>query len=223
MTPQAKHWRVPLALIALSLVPVIAGSARLAGLASGAEVTPESARFAASPLPVALHIASATPYCLLGAFQFSAGFRRRWPVWHRRAGRVLAGFGIVAALSGIWMTARYDIPASMQGPLLLGARVMVGMAMTTAIVLAVLAILRRDVANHQAWMIRAYALGQGAGTQVIVLGPGLLLFDDLLGLTRDLLMLLAWAINLAIAEYIIRRSLKAHRDALPAAAGPQLG
>ncbi len=213
MTTKLRRWGGPLALVALSLVPVVAGSVRLGGLATGAEVTPDSARFAASPFPIALHVASATPYCLLGAFQFSAGFRRRWPGWHRRAGRVLAVLGLLAALSGVWMAARYAIPAPMQGPLLLGVRVAVGLAMAASIVLAVAAILRRDVAGHQAWMIRAYALGQGAGTQVLVLGPGLLLFGDVLGLTRDLLMTLAWAVNLAIAERIIRRGPGSPRDA----------
>jgi len=206
MNTIAHPWRVPLALFALSLVPVVAGSIRLAGLATGAEVAPESSRFAASPLPVALHIASATPYCLLGAFQFSAGVRRRWPRWHRNAGRALGALGLVAALSGVWMAARYEIPSPMQGPLLFGVRLIVGGAMAAAIVLAVVAILRRDVAGHEAWMIRAYALGLGAGTQVLVLGPGSLLLGDVLGLTRDLLMTLAWGINLAVAEHVIRRA-----------------
>lgn len=216
MSTTAHPWRLPLALVALSLVPVVAGSIRLAGLVTGGEVTPDAARFAASPLPVALHVASAAPYCLLGAFQFSSGLRRSWPAWHRRAGRVLGALGLLAALSGIWMAARYPIPASMQGPLLYGVRLAVGAAMAASIVLGVVAIRRRDVAGHEAWMIRAYALGQGAGTQVLVLGPGLLLFGEVLGPTRDLLMTLAWAINLAIAEHVIRRAPGARRDLAPA-------
>lgn len=223
MTLAAQHWRGPLALVALSLVPAIAGWARLAGLARGADLTPDGARFAASPVPIALHIASATPYCLLGAFQLSTGFRRRWPGWHRRAGRVLALFGILAALSGMWMSVRYEIPGSLQGPLLLGVRMAVGSAMAASIVIAVVAILRRDVASHEAWMIRAYALGQGAGTQVLVLGPGLLLFGEVQGLTRDLLMTVAWAINLAIAEHVIRRAPGARRETAAATAAPQPG
>jgi hypothetical protein len=213
MTTSARHWRTPLALVALSLVPVVAGSVRLAGLATGTDANPDGARFAASPFPIALHIASATLYCLLGAFQFSAGFRRRWPVWHRRAGRALAALGMVAALSGMWMAARYEIPASLQGPLLFGIRMAVGAAMAASIVIAVVAIVRRDVAGHEAWMVRAYALGQGAGSQVLILGPGLLLLGDVLGPTRDLLMTLAWVINLAVAEHVIRRERRARRDA----------
>jgi hypothetical protein len=219
MTAKSRPWHVPLALVALSLVPVVAGSVRLAGLAAGAEVTPGTARFAASPFPIALHVGSATVYCLLGAFQFSGGLRRRWPAWHRRAGRLLAPLGVLAALSGMWMAARYEIPASLQGPLLLGVRMAVGSAMAASIAVALVAILRRDVAGHEAWMIRAYALGQGAGTQVLVLGPGLLLFGEVHGLARDLLMTLAWAINLAIAEHVIRRAPGARRGpAAPAAA-----
>ena len=40
--------------------------------------------------------------------------------------------------------------------------------MTASIVLAWAAIRQRDVARHRAWMVRAYALGQGAGTQVLI-------------------------------------------------------
>ena len=52
-------------------------------------------------------------------------------------------------------------------------------------------------------MIRAYALGQGAGTQVLVLLPWMLVSGESGGLTRDLLMSLAWTINVVVAESII--------------------
>ena len=48
------EWLIPTLLIALSLVPVLAGAARLSELASGAKVTPDNARFFASPLPVVI-------------------------------------------------------------------------------------------------------------------------------------------------------------------------
>jgi hypothetical protein len=75
--PEARRpWLVPAALVVLSLVPVAAGTARLVGLASGAAVTPENARFFASPLPAVLHILGASIWCLVGAFQFHPGLRR---------------------------------------------------------------------------------------------------------------------------------------------------
>lgn len=95
------EWLVPGGLLVLSLVPAVAGTFRVAQLASGAEITPENARFFASPLPVVLHIVSSVIYCFLGAFQFAPGFRRRQPqrsaacsfplVWLRRFDRVLKG------------------------------------------------------------------------------------------------------------------------------------
>src|SRR4051795_9491843 len=65
------------ALLVLSAIPLGAGAVRLAELASGAAITPANARFFASPLPVVLHILSASVYAVLGAFQFSNRFRRR--------------------------------------------------------------------------------------------------------------------------------------------------
>ena len=97
------EWLVIALLIALSALPVGAGAVRLAGLASGVEITPENARFFAAPL----HILSVSVYCVLGAFQFSPVIRRRRPGWHRGAGRLLVPLGLVAAFSGLWLTQFY--------------------------------------------------------------------------------------------------------------------
>jgi uncharacterized membrane protein YozB (DUF420 family) len=197
-------WKVPGLLLLLSLVPTLGGIARLTNLSAHGPVTPEHARFVAAPVPIIIHVICATLYSLLGAFQFSKGFRVRWPGLHRRAGRVLALCGLLAGLSGVWMAAFYPIPPGLQGPLLRGVRLVVGAAMVASIIIAWRSILRRDVPRHEAFMIRAYALAQGAGTQVLILGPWTLLTGHGLGLTRDLLMSLSWAINIAVAERIIR-------------------
>ena len=73
--PRAQ-WPVPVALILVSLIPVIFGSLRLAQLTGGAEVTPENARFFDSPLPVLVHIPAAIVFSLVGAFQFVPSLRR---------------------------------------------------------------------------------------------------------------------------------------------------
>jgi hypothetical protein len=192
-------------LVALSLVPAFGGVARMVALAKGTS-TPETARFLEAPAPVILHVVAATLFSLVGAFQFSAGVRRRWPRWHRRAGRGLAALGLLAAVTGTWMTLRYAIPAALQGPLLYGVRLVVGPAMALSIGLAWRAIRRRDVARHQAWMVRAYALGQGAGTQAVLMLPPALLVGEVTHLTRDVLMVLAWVINVLVAEWILRRA-----------------
>jgi uncharacterized membrane protein len=204
MTSSARaDWLVPAALIALSVVPVAAGAVRLVELAGGAEITPENARFFAAPLPVVLHILGAFVFCVLGALQFSPGIRRRWPGWHRFAGRLVFPSGLVAALSGLWMTQFYALPAT-DGELLYLIRLLVGWGMLLCLVLGFAAIGRRDIARHSAWMMRGYALGMGAGTQVWTHLLWFLLFGSPDEFPRALLMGTGWAINLAVAEWIIR-------------------
>jgi uncharacterized membrane protein len=199
------EWLIPVGLMAISFMPMVAGALRVVQLAAGTAITPENARFFTAPVPVVLHIIGASLFSLLGAFQFSAALRQRSPQWHKVSGRIVAASGVVVALSGIWMTLMYPIPAALQGDLLFGVRLLVGVAMLMAIVLAVNAAMHRDISKHRAWMIRVYALGQGAGTQVVVLLPWMLIVGTPSTLLRDVLMSLAWLINLAVAEMIIQK------------------
>ena len=199
-------WLVPAALIVLSAVPVVAGAVRIAELTGGATVTPENARFFASPLPVGLHNLSVSLYSILGAFQFAPALRRWRLNWHRAAGRLLVPCGLAAALSGLWMTLFYPWPAG-DGEILYGLRLLFGSAMVLSIVLGVAAIRRRDFAQHGAWMLRGYAIGLGAGTQVLTHLPWILILGLPGEFPRALLMGAGWAINLAVAEWIIRKRL----------------
>ncbi|MEU4330280.1 DUF2306 domain-containing protein [Nonomuraea dietziae] len=196
-------WLLPTVLVVLSVVPLIAGGVRLTELAGG-DVTPGNARFFAAPLPVVVHIFCAAVYSVLGAFQFAPRFRRRRPGWHRVAGRILVPCGLVAALSGLWMTLFYARPVG-DGDLLAAFRLLFGTAMVVAISLGLAAIRRRDFARHRAWMIRGYAIGLGAGTQVLVHLPWLVFFGMPDELGRALLMGAGWAINLVVVEWVIRR------------------
>lgn len=193
-------WRVPAALVALSLVPVLAGATRLVQMTGGPELLP--ARSDPSPVPLVLHIVSVAGYAVLGAFQFSAGLRRRRIGWHRAAGRLLVPLGLVVALSALWMTLFY--PRDDGGDVLFVFRLLAGSGMAASLVLGVTAVMRGDIASHRAWMIRAYALALGAGTQVFTLGVG----QAVVGagdLSAALLEGAAWPINLAVAEWVIRR------------------
>jgi uncharacterized membrane protein len=197
-------WRAPAGLIALSLVPVAAGAVRVAQLTGGADITPQNGRFFAAPVPVLVHIVSASVYCLLGALQFAPGFRRRRPGWHRVAGRLLVPCGLAAAFSGLWMTLFYPHPDS-GGDLLTGFRLVFGSAMVGSIVLGFAAIRGRNIARHRAWMIRGYAIGQGAGTQFLIILPWVLILGQPGELGDGLLHGAGWLINLAVAEWIVRR------------------
>lgn len=194
----------PAALILLSLIPLIFGAVRLAELASGAEITPANARFFESPTPVVTHILSAGVFALLGALQFATGFRRRHPAWHRRAGRILVVCGLLVGLSGLWMTLFYSLPPN-DGALLFALRLLFGSFMVVSIVLGFTSARRLDMPAHRAWMMRAYAVGIGAATQMLTLMVGELVAGppDVLG--RALLMGAGWVINLAVAEWVIRK------------------
>jgi len=202
----AAEWLVPTALIVLSFIPFVGGAVRVVGLASGAEITPENARFVAVPLPVIVHIICALLFCILGAFQFALGFRRRRPGWHRIAGRLLVPCGLATGLSGLWMTQFYPLYPHLQRELLYGFRMLFGSGMVVSIALGLAAILRRDIAQHRAWMIRGYAIGQGAGTQALVGLPWFLIFGKPSEFDNALMMGFCWIINLAVAEWIIRRN-----------------
>jgi uncharacterized membrane protein len=149
-----RSWPVPAALIALVVVPVIAGVLRLVQLSGGAATMPPNPRFDASPLPVVVHIVSAIVFALVGAFQFVPRLRRR-RAWHRRAGRVVVVAGLGVALSALWM-------------------------------------------------IRSFAIALVAGTQVFTLGLGGAIFGTG-DLAQAVMIVAAWGINLAVAEWVIRR------------------
>jgi len=205
MKSTRSDWLIPASLILLSLVPAIAGSVRLAQLAGDAAITPENARFFAAPLPVVLHIPAAILYSIVGAFQFSKGIRRRHRGWHRAAGRVLVPLGLIVALSGLWMAHFYPWPAG-DGQVLYVERLVVGFAMVASLVLAVNAIRRRDFVAHGNWMTRAYAIGLGAGTQVLTHLPWFIVTDVKPGeAARAVIMGAGWGINIVAAEWIIRR------------------
>ena len=217
---ERREWLVPSLLILLSAAPVAGGTVRLVQLAGGAEITPDNARFFAAPVPVVMHIISVTLYCVLGAFQFAPGFRRRKPNRHRAAGRIVVPCGLTAALSGLWLTQLYP-PVNGDGPILYCIRLLVGSAMVLFICLGFAAIRRRDIPRHSAWMMRGYALGLGAGTQALTHLPWLLLPAIQGELTRALCMGGGWAINLGVAEWIIRRRPNG-QDRAPATAVQRL-
>ena len=194
---------LPAWLIMLSSVPLLGGVARLLHLSSSDPPAAEALRFAIAPLPVTLHIIAATFYCLVGAFQFDSGLQCRWLALHRLLGRLTVVCGLVVGLTGLWMTLASEIPSGLQGELLRVVRVAVAASMVAFLVLGVMAIRAGQVRRHLAWMARAYALVQGAGTQALLLLPPTLAFGEITGLVRDLAMTAAWLLNLWVVEWVL--------------------
>jgi len=68
---------VPFSLVALVVVPAIAGSLRLVGVAGGPHLLPANPRLTTSPVPLVVRIVSPLGYAVLGALQFSAAINNR--------------------------------------------------------------------------------------------------------------------------------------------------
>lgn len=194
-------------LLLFAIVPVLAGTARLTDLAAGGEVTPENRRFVETPLPIVIHIISVSIYALVAPFQFSPGFRRTHRTLHRRAGALLIPCGIIAATTGLWMAHFYDWPEA-DGVVLYGQRLIVGVAIIAMLVMAIRRLAQRQFRDHGNWMLRAYALGMGAATQVLTHLPWFVLVSgpaEIGEAPRAVLMGAGWAINAVIAEVIVHR------------------
>jgi len=200
------EWVLLAFILIYSFVPTVGGLIRVLELAGGPAIAPPNPRALADPLPITAHILTSFVFCLAGAIQFLPGIRRRNPASHRINGRVVAIAGCMSAATGLWMTHVYTFPAGLQGSLLYWVRMGLGSAMILLIVWAVIAIRSRDRVRHIASMLRAYAIGQGASTQT-VMGIAWIAFagSEASGSMRDVIMISAWILNLAVAEVLIRR------------------
>jgi uncharacterized membrane protein len=215
----SRSWPVPAALIALVVIPVVAGVLRLVQLSGGAVTLPSNPRFDASPVPVVVHIVGAVVFALLGAFQFVPRLRRRGRAWHRRAGRVVVLAGLAVALSALWLNQFFPRANATRG-IVYPLRLLFGVALVVTLILGFRAVRRRHFARHRAWMIRSFAIALVAGTQVFTLGFGGAVFGTG-DLAQALMLVAAWGINLTLAEWVIRRPARRRRPARlrPAPAG----
>jgi hypothetical protein len=123
---------------------------------------------------------------------------------------------VLAALTGLYMTLVFPWPPD-DGVALYVERLVFGTGMLASLVMAIDAIRRRAFAEHGEWMIRAYAIGMGAGTQVLTHLPYYVLVGRPHEAMRAVLMGAGWVINVIVAEWIIRSGVR-RRVAMPLAA-----
>ena len=192
--------------VGLALFGILPGLARVLVAIAGDPEATQATGTALSRVPLVVHGVSGTLFAVLGAFQFPTALRRGHRTWHRRTGRLLVPLGLTAAVTAVWLTLFYPHLHD-SGRLLATFRLTFASALAASIVVAFAAIRRRDIARHREWMIRAYALGLGAATQIFTLGFGQAIFGDAV-VSTALLTGAAWVINLAIAEWVIRRRFR---------------
>lgn len=204
---------IPVILLIFGLLPVAVGIARMAMRFGEPGPDADTIRYFAMPWAVILHVLGGGTFTVLGALQFAPGLRRT--PWHRLAGRLLVLSGLVAGLSALWLT-QFFPPNASDGPLLYWFRLAAGTSMLWFLAQGYIAATRRQIPLHRAHMIRAYALGIGTSTQIVLGIAYLVAFGPLQPIVGDLLLGTAWLINLAVAELAIRRGLTVRLAPRPA-------
>jgi uncharacterized membrane protein len=165
------------AVIFLALIGVFAVMRRAVNLAPilingysspAASANPRLAQFAALDdifarytVLTLIHILPALLFLVLGPLQFSYTFRERHLQWHRRNGRVLFLCGTVIGVSALVMS--FAMPA-IGGVTQAAATTLFGSWFLFALGKSFLHILRREIALHRKWMIRAFSIGLAVAT-----------------------------------------------------------
>ena len=165
--------------------------------------------FESIPWSARVHIIPGGLALILGAFQFHKGLRSRWTNIHRYCGRAYVVFVLAGAIGGLALA--YYAPQS--------PATRIGFACLAVIwfysgVMAYLAVRAGNIALHQQWMIRSYALTLAAVTLRIQLG----IYQSAMGLSFEesyaIVAWFSWVPNLLIAEWFfiqlpIRKSTRA--------------
>ena len=206
MTLKRSEWFLLIFILVYSFIPAFGGLVRVVELAGGPAIIPQNPRALENPLPIVIHLAASSLFCVLGALQFLPSIRRTRPATHRSIGRITMVAGCLSAASGVWMTHVYAFPQELQGAVLYWVRIVVGILMIGFIIRAVISIRARKIASHGGAMLRAYAIGQGASTQTFIgISWILVVGSEAMGPVRDAIMVSSWALNLVLAELLIWR------------------
>lgn len=191
-------------LLLLCLIPILAGIYRLWMLYTG-NSSIENSRFINMPVPVVIHILSMIIYAPLSVVQFVPSLRSKLIRYHKKIGLILVVAGLLVAISGLWMTQFYP-RTGYDGFSLYLLRWAVGLVILFSIFCALRKLFTRQFIMHGDWMLRAYALSMGAGTQVFTHIP-LYIFPSIQSeQSRFWAMASGWCINIIFAEWIIQKN-----------------
>ncbi len=205
---RAMRRRIVWGLLTFTLIPFVGGVYVVGAWLFGVDVLHLDAR-AAGTAPLLLHIFGSFVFCGLGAFQIASGLGYGGRPWHRKLGWIAWTGGALSATSGLWITLGLPISPETQGGVLYVTRAVVSLAMLFLMFQAIWSGQSRDYLAHGRAMLRTYALAQAASTQAwISLVWGIVLPIPLEGTVRDVMMLSAWLLNAAIAEWVIAKWMR---------------
>jgi uncharacterized membrane protein len=190
-------------LLFLTSIPIVTAALKIYEIPTG-QLPPDAAKFAPVQWSMFLHALGGLLFGLLGPIQFAGVLKRRFGRLHRVTGRVFVMAGLLLGLSSLRLLAEFPDASTW---VLVSARLLAGLAVAVSLILAVVAIRRRDVTRHKAWMIRAYAIGMGPATISFIMFPIFLTTGEPPeGYAADFLFVASWIINITIAELVVRRT-----------------
>lgn len=169
-------------------------------------VPPENlfqSRYVDHPLITAIHMLTGIAFVTLAPFQFNKNLRQKHRKAHRVLGRILLASALFAGLYGLLAASRFPAFGGISS---LAASWFFGPMFLFSLVQAFRHIRKRRVALHREWMIRAFALGLGVGTQRIFIGLFAAFGGFSIGEVFGTSLWIGFALNLAIAEVWIQRT-----------------
>ncbi len=193
---------VPAALLFFSFITIVFALVQAVQIPLGA-LPEDSARLAATPISHFIHAVGGAVFGLLGPLQFGRVLAQKYGKLHRVCGRVFVITGFMLALSSLSLLWHFpDIGA----PLASIGRLVFGLALGVALVIAMTAIRNRDFTRHRDWMIRAYAIGIGATAVSMVFIPIYAITGEPpMGLASDIAFIGSWTVCVIFAEWLVRR------------------
>lgn len=186
----------------------ITGNALVSGVAPA---DPADMPYVIHPVIAALHLVSGTIFLMLGPLQFISGIRTRWPVVHRWVGRLFVVSGLITAVSAIILNLVFP---PVGGVFKSMAVYVFSVALFVSLLIALRAILRREIMRHRAWMIRSFAIGLSVSTMRVFFIPVYFLYGLPNDFTIGLGMWVGFVINIVVAEIILLRERRSKGMAL---------
>lgn len=193
---------VPATLLLGTLLTIILALVQVVQIPLGA-LPEDSRRLSAAPVWHFMHVLGGAMFGILGPIQFGRVLMNRYGFLHRVMGRAFVAAGAMISLSSLGLlwhfTGAYSVAMS-------SGRLLFGIALGVALVLAMQAIRKRDVVRHRNWMIRAYAIGIGATAVSMVFFPIYVITGEPpMGLVADTAFLGSWTACVVFAEGLVRR------------------
>jgi Predicted membrane protein (DUF2306) len=190
-----------LLLFIATLIPIVSAPIRMFQVLTD-QLPADAIKFNAVPWGLFLHSLGGMIFGLLGPVQFSRAVKNRFGKFHRLSGRIFVVAGMMLGLSALRLLIEFPHSSTW---VLITARAVAGLGLMATLTLAILAVIKRDIAKHRNWMIRAYAIGMGAATIAFIQLPIFLIRGKALeGYIADGAFVMSWVINLTIAELVIR-------------------